>query len=143
MLNQMPRTVLIANNNSVIRESIYAILCSHPDYDVVGVCADGQEALKVIKDLQPNVALIDFGLKIIDGLTITEKLRQKSIPTKIILRTNCTNEHVIKRALETGAYVFCCVKSELELLECLNSVCNNEKYTNVTVFNQHRLTAPA
>ena len=66
--------VMIVDDIAETRENIRKLLQFEPDVDVVGAARNGEEALQMARDTEPDVVLMDINLPDIDGITITEKL---------------------------------------------------------------------
>lgn len=93
--------VFIADDHAVIRDGLSALL--EPYFDVVGSAANGREAVRLIAECNPDVAILDIAMPELNGIEATRLLRQKQSPVRIVmLSMHRSSEHVF-RALEAGA----------------------------------------
>ena len=100
-----PRVLLVENNEAFI-ELIVSVLPD--DFDLVGVCRNGAEAIQSCLDLIPDLLLSDIVLPVMDGIQVTRELRHLSKQTKIIMITGIEDPQFVSAALAAGAkgYVF-------------------------------------
>ncbi len=95
--------VLLADDHPVVRRGISYCLEQHPNLEIVGEAADGEEALRKARDLSPDVVLTDVDMPRQTGLAVTETLRKERPKIKVlILSTNNSTEFVM-RCAQAGA----------------------------------------
>src|SRR5271156_767655 len=89
--------VLVVDDHPVVRKGIMSCLMNKANIKVVGEAVDGQDAMVKVKELQPDVLLMDIDMPLMDGLAVTEKLR-KEIPTAkvLILSTHSQRDYVLR-----------------------------------------------
>lgn len=93
--------VFIADDHAVIRDGLRALL--EPYFDVVGSAGDGREAVRLILQSSPDVAILDIAMPGLNGIETTRLLRRKQSAVRVvILSMHRSSEHVF-RALEAGA----------------------------------------
>lgn len=93
--------VFIADDHAIIRDGLRALL--EPYFDVVGSAGNGREAVRLISDCSPDVAIIDIAMPELNGIETTRLLRQKQNAARIVmLSMHHSSEHVF-RAFEAGA----------------------------------------
>jgi len=95
--------ILIVDDHSVLRAGIRALLDVQPDFDVVGEAGDGQEALARVRDLQPDIVLMDIGMPGMDGLAATRAIKGFRPETRILILTQHENKEYVIPALKIGA----------------------------------------
>lgn len=108
MLNQVKRVlrVLIVDDSAYVRKTIRQILSRNPGIEVVGVAADGEEALEKVKELQPDVVTLDLMMPRLDGLGFLER-QMASSPLPVIVVSTASGQHdMVLKALEAGAVDF-------------------------------------
>jgi DNA-binding NarL/FixJ family response regulator len=98
-------SVLIADDQTLVRTGFRVILASEPGIDVVGEAADGVEAVDLARSRQPDVVLMDIRMPLLDGLVATRKVLAVSRSRVLILTTFDSDEYVYE-ALRAGASGF-------------------------------------
>lgn len=95
--------VLVVDDHPVVRQGLRAVLAERPNVQVVGEAGDGAEAMQKVKSLRPDIVLLDLSMPGMDGLSVTETLRQKYAQTKVlVLSIHGTPEHVAS-VMKAGA----------------------------------------
>ena len=100
-----PITVLLVDDQRLVRSGFRSILAGEPDIEVVGEAADGVEALQLIRRLKPDVVLMDIRMPHLDGLEATRLVVAESSSRVVILTTFDSDEYVYE-ALRAGASGF-------------------------------------
>ncbi|MCB9697584.1 MAG: response regulator transcription factor [Alphaproteobacteria bacterium] len=115
--------VLIADDHPVMRVGLKALLAAAPDIDVVGEASDGEEALRAITDLRPDVVVMDLSMKPMDGLTALRALGRRGDAPPVLALTMHDERDYLVPALEAGALGYI-VKSaaSTELLDAVRTV---------------------
>ena len=95
--------ILIAEDHTILREGLRSLLSSDPDLDVVGEAQDGQEAIRCVEKLKPNLVLMDLSMPRMNGLDAIKEIKKRSTDTKILVLTVHKNEEYIVATLQAGA----------------------------------------
>lgn len=98
-------TVLLADDEGMIRSALAALLGLEDDIEVVAQCADGEEALAEATRLRPDICLLDLEMPKLDGVEVAERLR-RMVPTRCIVVTRHARPGVLRRALASGVAGF-------------------------------------
>lgn len=98
-------TVLLADDEGMIRSALAALLGLEDDIEVVAQCADGDEALAEATRLRPDICLLDLEMPKLDGVEVAERLR-RTVPTRCIVVTRHARPGVLRRALASGVAGF-------------------------------------
>jgi DNA-binding NarL/FixJ family response regulator len=98
-----PIRLVIADDHPVVRDGLSSMFARDPEFEVLGEAADGAEAVRLARDLRPDVILMDLRMPGVDGLTAITELARQGIPTRVlVLTTYDTDSHVLP-AIEAGA----------------------------------------
>lgn len=95
--------VLIVDDQSLVRVGIQALLSRKPDIDVVGHAANGEEALRQVEALDPDVVLMDIRMPVMDGIEATRQLVARGARAGIIILTTFSDDENVFGALAAGA----------------------------------------
>ena len=98
----MPCRVLLADDHQIVREGIRALL-EKAGHAVVGEASDGREACRLAKKLQPDIALLDLSMPLLNGLDAAREIQRVSPRTRAILLTMYTERPFVLQAMQAGA----------------------------------------
>ncbi|MER6526499.1 response regulator transcription factor [Streptomyces sp. NPDC001508] len=100
----MPVTVLIVDDEPLVRAGLRAVLDAQPDIEVVGEAADGAAVIPLVRRLRPDVVAMDVRMPLLDGIEATRAvLRTVADPPKILVVTTFENDEYVYEALRAGA----------------------------------------
>jgi len=122
-----PITVFLVDDHAVVRQGIRASLEARQDFVVVGEAESGEEALRHVGDIIPDVVVMDLMMEGMDGVEATRKIKHLSPHTQIVVLTSYHDDEHIFPALRAGAisYQLKSVKIE-ELAESIRRAANRE-----------------
>ena len=98
----MTLRVVVAEDQALVRAGLVTILRTDPDIEVVGEAADGEEAIAVVRDTRPDVALLDVRMPRLDGLAATRQICAET-STRVLVLTTFGEDDVVFEALRSGA----------------------------------------
>ncbi|WSQ07595.1 response regulator transcription factor [Streptomyces sp. NBC_01231] len=100
----MPVTVLLVDDEPLVRAGLRAVLEAQPDIEVVGEAADGAAVIPLVRRLRPDVVAMDVRMPLLDGIEATRAvLRTVDDPPKIVVVTTFENDEYVYEALRAGA----------------------------------------
>ncbi|MFE8947756.1 response regulator [Streptomyces sp. NPDC007856] len=100
----MPVTVLLVDDEPLVRAGLRAVLEAQPDIEVVGEAADGAAVIPLVRQLRPDVVAMDVRMPLLDGIEATRAvLKTVDEPPKILVVTTFENDEYVYEALRAGA----------------------------------------
>ena len=108
-----PIKVLIADDHETLREGLSILLEFETDMEVVGMACDGQEAVDLAKQLQPDVVVMDISMPNLNGLEATRQIRAALPDTNILIVSAEGDDTGVEQALGCGALGFICKHTSL------------------------------
>ena len=122
--------ILIVDDQKVIRESISVLLNEVAEFEVVGTAVDGYEAIALVKDLQPDIILMDIEMPGLNGLEATSSIASQYPDLKVLMLTSHDDDELIARSLAAGAEGYLLKNmSEAEIVRAIRFVF--EGYTEI------------
>ncbi|MEU1148286.1 response regulator transcription factor [Streptomyces sp. NPDC005901] len=120
--------VVLADDERMVRTALRAILSAEPGIAVVGEAATGAEAVSVVRELRPDVVLMDVRMPDVDGIRATERiLRTVPGPPRVVVVTTFENDAYVYEALRVGAAGFLLKRAEAdELVQAVRLVARSD-----------------
>ncbi len=98
-----PIRLLIADDHLIVRDGLRLILETVDDFELVGEAGDGAEAVRLVEELHPDVALMDLRMPVMGGLEAIEILRERCPHTAVVILTTYNEDELLVRGLRAGA----------------------------------------
>jgi two-component system response regulator NreC len=98
--------ILLADDHAIVREGIAAILRAEPDFTVVGQASDGAQALEMIRDLKPDVAILDLNMPRLHGIEVIRRVHKANGTVRLGVLSISRDLKVVSEALRIGAQAF-------------------------------------
>jgi len=98
-----PIRILIADDHAIVREGLRGLISAEPDMELVGEAINGDEAVRLARESQPDVILLDLIMPSQDGLTAIDQIKQQSPQTRILILTSFAEDDKVFRAIKVGA----------------------------------------
>ena len=116
----MAARILIADDHDVVRQGIRAILHARPDWEICGEAADGREAIRLTKELQPDVIIMDITMPHMSGLEASQEIAKLRVPSRVLIFTMHESRSLGPSVRKAGAHGYV-VKSRAarDLIEAL------------------------
>jgi two-component system response regulator NreC len=119
--------ILLADDHTILRAGIRALLENEPDMVVVGEAEDGRSAVKLVCQLKPDVVLMDIAMPLLNGLEATRQIRNDCPQAKVLILTMHDNEEYIRQALVNGAMGYILKDAAAhELLDAIRAIQKGE-----------------
>jgi DNA-binding NarL/FixJ family response regulator len=145
-----PIRVVLAENHTLVRKGLDALLADEPDIQVVGEAQDGREALRQVEALRPDVVLMDISMPGLNGLEATRQIVRRYAGVRVLMLTMHADEAYILEALKAGASGYLLKEAAPEeLVLAIGAVARGESFlsppisrTVITQYLRHDLSAP-
>lgn len=121
--------IILADDQLLIRAGIRALLDTLPEYQLLAECADGQQAIAAVRELRPDVLLLDIAMPGPTGIEVARTIRQSDANTRILVLSSIDRKEIVDQALNAGADGYLLKDFVLsELLAALKSVQLGQRY---------------
>ena len=130
-MNPGPRKIrlVVADDHPVVRHGLINLLSTESEFEIVAACADGAECIEAIRDLKPDIALVDMVMPAMTGLDVLTAATVAMLPTRIVLLAGAPADAEIVDAVSGGAFGFMLKDAAPdELVACLQAVARGEKW---------------
>jgi DNA-binding NarL/FixJ family response regulator len=132
-----PIRVLLADDHTLVRAGIRALLDKLPDVQVVAEAPDGRDALSLVKTYQPHLVLMDIAMPGLNGLEATRRMGKEFPNISVLILSMHVSEEYVWQALRAGAAGYLLKGAELaELALAINAVARGETYLSPPVSKQ-------
>lgn len=126
--------VLLAEDHTIVRQGICALLKSEPDLEVVGEASDGLEAIELAKKMIPDVVLMDIAMRNLNGLEATRKIKKLFPHMKVLVLTMYENEEWIFQILKAGASGYLIKDSAMtDLTSAIRAIHQGDSYLSPSI----------
>lgn len=95
--------LVLAEDQTIIRQGLHRLLDSHADLQVVGEAENGQQAVNQVAILQPDLVLMDVRMPVMDGVTATQSICDRFPQVKVLVLTTFDDEHYVEKLMQLGA----------------------------------------
>ncbi len=112
--------VLLVDDHTVVRQGLKALFIDEPDVEIVGEAENGRQALQRIKELQPDVVLMDISMPSLNGIEATRQIRQLFPQVKVVILSMHANEEYVFQVLQAGAAGY--VLKQSDSMEVLTAI---------------------
>ncbi len=137
--------VLVADDHTVFRQGLCALLGRRKDVEIVGQAENGQQAVETVAALKPDVVLMDIAMPIMNGLQATQTIKREFPDTRVLVLTQYESKEYVISLLQAGAagYVLKLAPVE-ELLEAIRTVYSQGAFLPPELLQtvMHRMVEP-
>jgi DNA-binding NarL/FixJ family response regulator len=128
--------IIIADDHPIFRGGLKNILEAESNLMLVGEAANGQRALELIMNDEPDIAVLDMSMPEKTGLQVLKELKDKRSKTKVIFLTMFREEDIFDQAMNLGVEGYVLKESaESDIVDCINQVAKNNYYISPLISN--------
>lgn len=109
-------SVVVVDDHQIVREGIVKLLEDKPEFEVVGQARDGEEAVDLVAETQPDVVIMDIRLPRLSGIDATRRILKRGSGTKVLMLSAHDGRNYIEQALRAGAAGYLVKDSSFEEL---------------------------
>jgi len=129
--------VLLAEDHQTVRKGVRLLLDAQPDIEVVGEAGDGRAALRLAKELAPDLVLMDVSMPEMNGLKATERLLEVCPGARVLALTRHTDRGYMQQLLQAGACGYVLKQSDPSvLLQAVRAVAAGSSYLDPAITGQ-------
>ncbi len=126
--------VLIAEDQAIVRDGLAALVSYQPDMEVAGCAPDGAEAVRLYKELRPDVTLMDLRMPRMGGVEAIEAIRVADPEARVLVLTTYDGDEDVYRALQVGASAYLLKDAETqELIGAIRTVAMGGRHIQPTI----------
>jgi two-component system, NarL family, response regulator DegU len=128
------KRILIADDHPIFRSGLRALIDADASFTVVGEATDGDQALNMIIDERPDVAILDYNMPTLNGFELLKKISQSKVPVITAMLTMHNDEAMFSKAFELGVRGYVLKDSaSVDIVNCLHAVTQGQVYTSAAV----------
>ena len=130
-------TIVVADDHKIVREGVRKLLETRADFTVVGEAADGEEAVAMVIEKKPDVALMDIWMPRLSGIDATRRIEKRGLDTKVLVLSMHTSRTYVEEVLRAGAAGYIVKNAPAEdLLNAIDAVRSGASYLSPVITQQ-------
>lgn len=119
--------VLLADDHTIVRQGMAQLLEQQPDIQVVGEAYNGNVAVKMANELNPDIVILDIAMPLLNGIEAAKRIRKELPSCKILILSMYSHEHYIHNLIETGVSGYLLKDSSgVEIVKAIRAAMKNE-----------------
>ena len=129
--------ILLAEDHKTVREGIKLLVNAQDDMEVIGEAGDGEIAVNMASELNPDIVVMDISMPELNGLRATRRIRSNGLDVKILMLTRHTDDGYLQQLIEAGANGYVLKQSAPnELINAIRAVGNGNSYLDPALTNK-------
>ena len=128
-MTPVPCRIVLADDHPIVLSGLTSLIETDPDYDLVATCSNRVDALEAVRELQPDLAVLDISMPGLTGLEVLARLQAEKNDSRVIFLTASASDEDITAAVSQGAWgVLLKEVAADQLLECLSAVASGSRW---------------
>jgi DNA-binding NarL/FixJ family response regulator len=133
----IPIKIILVDDHKIVRQGMRSLLESQPGFEVTGEASDGEEALKLMESLSPDIAFLDVMMPNLNGIEVAKIARQRGLKTRLIFLSMHASSTYAVRALQSGALAYVLKDSDFtEILQAIQNVMEGRRYLSAAIADE-------
>jgi DNA-binding NarL/FixJ family response regulator len=129
--------IILADDHKLVRQGMRSLLEAQPGYEVIGEASNGLEALKLMEELSPDIALMDVMMPDLNGIEAAKIAQQRGYKSKLIFLSMHANSTYVVRALQSGAMGYVLKDSDFsEILQAIQNALEGKRYLSSSIASE-------
>ncbi|MGH6690877.1 MAG: response regulator [Gammaproteobacteria bacterium] len=121
--------ILLADDHTVVRQGLRKVLEDRPDWEVVAEAGDGREAVRQAEEFEPDVAILDITMPLLNGVEATRQIVRRSPSTRVLVLTMHSDEAYVNQILQAGATGYLLKDSaDVDLVQAVSAVSQGKSF---------------
>ncbi|ABG58589.1 response regulator [Cytophaga hutchinsonii] len=126
--------ILLVDDHTIVRDGIKATLKDQKNFHIVGEAANGLDGIEAVKQLKPDVVIMDITMPEMSGIEAADVISKKYPDSKVLILSMHDNETYILKSVEAGAYGYLLKDVDKdEFIKAITAVYNGDKYFNTAI----------
>jgi DNA-binding NarL/FixJ family response regulator len=126
--------IVLAEDHQVVRDGLKMLINAQQDLEVVGEAGNGEQALKIILDLQPDVAVVDISMPVMNGLNLISRMNELQSTTKALALTANEDRAYMQQLLKLGTSGYLLKRTAADdLIQAIRTVAGGRRYIDPEV----------
>ena len=126
--------ILLGDDHAILRSGLRKILQERPDWEVSAEAGDGREVVRLALEVQPDIAILDIGMPLLNGIEATRQILRRLPDMRILILSMYANDAYITQALQAGARGYLLKDSaDIELIRAITAVMAGKSYFSPSV----------
>jgi DNA-binding NarL/FixJ family response regulator len=132
-----PTTIVLADDHQIVREGIRRLIETRSDFEVIGEVGNGEDAVRMIIERKPDIALMDINMPRVSGIEATRRLERQGVDTRVLVLSMHEDRSYVEEVLRAGAAGYVVKNSSPEdLLSAIDAVREGRSYLSDSITQQ-------
>ncbi len=128
--------IVIADDHPLFRGGLRQAIEAESYFEVIGEASDGKTALRLIRDLKPDVVTLDINMPLLGGFEVVSEVRRLNLPSQIIMLTMHSEEAMFLKAMSLGVRGYVLKDGAArDIVHCLHAIRRGQSFTSAGVTN--------